>query len=62
MRGLLIGAKYFAQRIADLAQSGIGAYGVQNARHGVLFAFGGALQSIQRFPYPAAIPPRAESR
>src|ERR1035437_6535872 len=61
-RSFLPGAENVAYGVADFAQRGVGAYRVQDERHGVPGSFGRALQRIQRFPYTAIIAPRAQRR
>src|ERR1019366_6082380 len=54
-RGLLVRAENPPQRIANLSQSSVGAYGIHQVGHRVLGSLGGALQRIQGFHDAAVI-------
>src|SRR5579862_3706244 len=56
----LVRTEHTAKGIADFAERGIRAHGIEQERHGVLRAFGGLLQRVERFLYQDIITPRAQ--
>src|SRR5690348_7353018 len=60
MRRLLVSPEHVAERIADLAERRVGPDRVEDVRHRVLGALGGAAERVERARHSRIIAPGAE--